>query len=376
MANMKAIVSVTNDLTTDQRVHKVCTFLVQQGYDVLLVGRKKTDSLPLAPRNYATHRMRFLVEKGAFFYAFFNLRLFFFLLFRKSSLLVANDLDTLLPNFLISKMKGCRLVYDSHEFFTEVPELIHRPKIRAVWLRIEQFIFPKLKTIITVNESIAKQYHERYGKQLVVVRNVSPLWNPELPITTKEQLGIPSDSQLLIMQGAGLNRDRGIEEAIHAMSHLEETVLLLVGNGDSIPAMKELVEAQQLQEKVLFFDKRPYSEMMCFTFHADLGLSFDQPTNPNYCFSLPNKIFDYLHAGTPILCSDVIEVATLVRKYDIGCVVTDFSPESLAKQIGDLLSNTERMNELKDNCKFAAIQENWEKETSILEKIYLNNEQQ
>ncbi len=141
----RAIVSVTNDLYTDNRVNKICLFLQQQGYDVLLVGRQKKDSIELPKRSYATKRFKLAKEKGAGFYALFNLRLFFFLLTKRASLLVSNDLDTLLANYAASKFKpNARLVYDSHEYFTEVPELIHRPRVQKVWEAIESWIFPKL----------------------------------------------------------------------------------------------------------------------------------------------------------------------------------------------------------------------------------------
>lgn len=369
MSRPKAIVSVINDLSTDQRVHKVCTFLTDQGYDVLLVGRKKHDSVALNERPYATKRMVLFFEKGALFYAFFNLRLFFFLLFRKSQLLLSNDLDTLLPNKLISGLKNIPLVYDSHEYFTEVPELLSRPKVRRIWERIEQYTFPKLKTVYTVNQSIADKYQQKYRIPVQVVRNVSPLWKPTT-VPGKHELGIPENTRLLIMQGAGLNIDRGIEEAIAMMHHLNDTVLMLVGDGDIIPAMKQRVEAEQLTDKVLFFGKRPYAELMFFTFHADLGLSLDQPTNPNYEFSLPNKVFDYMHAGTPIVCSNVVEVANLVKQHDLGLVLTDYTPQHMASLIGNLLSDNERMLQLKRNCEKAALVENWEKETEILQRIY------
>ncbi|HLP55161.1 MAG TPA: glycosyltransferase [Fluviicola sp.] len=371
MSKPKVIVSVINDLSTDQRVHKVCTFLIDQGYDVLLVGRKKRDSLPLTERAYATRRMKLYFEKGALFYAFFNLRLFFFLLFRKSQLLLSNDLDTLLPNKLVSGLKNIPLVYDSHEYFTEVPELLDRPKVRRVWERIEQYCFPKLKTVYTVNRSIADKYEQKYHVPVNVVRNVSPLWRPEV-VPPKSELGIPENKRLLIMQGAGLNIHRGIEEAIAMMHHLNDAVLMLVGDGDIIPAMKQRVEAEKLTDIVLFFGKRPYAELMFFTFHADLGLSLDQPTNPNYEFSLPNKVFDYMHAGTPVVCSNVVEVARLVKQHDLGLVLDDYTPQHMADEIGNLLSDTERMQQLKANCEKAALVENWEKETEILQQIYTN----
>jgi hypothetical protein len=137
MNKPKIIVSVTNDLVTDNRVDKVCRFLLNEGFEVLLVGRKLKTSLAMPQRPYATKRMKLLCTKGALFYAEYNLRLFFLLLFRKATHLLANDLDTLLANYLVSKMRRRALIYDSHELFTEVPELIHRPKIQRIWESIE-----------------------------------------------------------------------------------------------------------------------------------------------------------------------------------------------------------------------------------------------
>ncbi len=369
MKKPRVIVSVINDLNTDQRVHKVCSFIESQGYDVLLVGRTLRSSQKMEYRSYRTKRFRMFFEKGALFYAWFNFRLFWFLLFHSSQILVANDLDTLLPNYLVSKLKRKKLVYDSHEYFTEVPELVSRPKVRAVWERIERFIFPKLQFVSTVNQSIADKYREKYGVTLKVVRNVSPLWNPP-HVRSKQELGIPEGKHILIMQGAGLNVDRGVEEAIRMMPFLENTVLIIVGNGDIIPEMKKLVERENWQDRVLFFGKRPYAELLQFTQQADLGLSFDQPTNPNYLFSLPNKIFDYIHTSTPIICSDLVEVAKLVKGYNVGEVVTDFNPQHLARQIQMILNNAELRELWKNNCKIAANKENWDVEVRQLNEFY------
>lgn len=368
----RAIVSVTNDLYTDNRVNKVCLFLIKQGYEVLLVGRQKKDSLQLPERSYKTKRLKLLFEKGALFYAAFNIRLFLFLLFKRCDLLVSNDLDTLVANYTASKFKpGTRLVYDSHEYFTEVPELINRPRIKKIWEGIEGWIFPKLKTVYTVNKSIAKLYREKYKKELFVVRNVSPKWNGSATLR-KTELGIAEKQFVVILQGAGINIDRGAEEAVEAMRSLPNVVLLIVGDGDVVPELKKYVETNQLMERVKFIGKKPYSEMMQYTALADVGLTLDKPSNLNYRFSLPNKVFDYLHATTPVICTDLPEVAGLIRKYDAGIVLSELTTDKLITAIQFLQNNPEKLSRLKQNCILAAIHECWEEEVKVLELIYPN----
>lgn len=370
MPQKKVIVSVSNDLYTDNRVNKVCLFLKEQGYDVLLVGRKRKNSLTLAGRSYQMRRLNLLFDKGPLFYAALNIRLFFFLLFKKADILVSNDLDTLAANYYASKFKkGTKLVYDTHEYFTEVPELINRPKIRNFWLAIERRIFPNLTNIITVNESIASKYQERYGKKLAVVRNVGPKWKPSNYATRKE-LGLPLDKFIVIIQGSGINVDRGAEEAVEAIQKVDGAVLIFVGDGDVIPQIKADVQTRGLQEKILFFGKRPYTELMQFTHAADVGLSIDKPLSDNYLYSLPNKLFDYIHASTPIICTDLPEVRRIIDRHHIGIVLPHLSVESLAEAIKTLKENSNLYNQLKKNCLPASEIENWESECKVLERFY------
>ena len=187
----RVIVSVTTDLIIDQRVHKVCLFLKKHGLDVVLVGRKRKNSLPLGERSYKTKRMFLLFDRGPLFYAEYNIRLFFFLLFKRIDILVSNDLDTLLANYLISKMKGAKLVYDSHEYYTELPELQERKFVRSIWKYIEASILPKITHCYTVSQSVAEAYHKEYGIRMGVVRNV-----PMLVFSTQSSVGNSQSAKL------------------------------------------------------------------------------------------------------------------------------------------------------------------------------------
>ncbi len=369
---MRVIVSVINDLTTDQRVHKVCTTLHSMGYKVTLIGRLQRKSLKLDPRRYYTHRMSLWFETGPLFYATFQFRLFCFLLFHKTDLLVANDLDTLLPNYLISLLKRIPLVYDTHELFCEVPELQANPGKKKIWKRVERWIFPKLKRVFTVNDSIAKIYAEEYKVPIKVVRNMprAAFSAFELPPATRVEYDLPLDKKIVLLQGAGINIDRGAEEAVLAMKYLEDVLLLIIGDGDVIPLLKEMSGKPGLTGKIRFIPKLPFAELKRCTQLADLGLTLDKDTNINYRYSLPNKLFDYILAGVPVIASNLVEVRNIVDQYQIGCIIPDHDPKTLARVISTSLENTGQLKIWKENTKLAAGNCCWENEEKVLIGVY------
>lgn len=359
--------SVINDLSTDQRVHKHCTMLIELDYEVLLIGRALKSSVPLEDRAYKTHRMKLPFEKGPLFYATYNIGLFFHLLFRKTDLLFSNDLDTLIPNYLISRLKGKSLVYDSHEYFTEVPELVNRPFVQRFWKRLESWILPKLKHTVTVNASIASLYKKDFGIEMNVVRNIPKCGQSVIAKKSREELKLPIDKKLIILQGSGINIDRGAEEAVLAMKNVD-AILLILGSGDVVDILKKMVANHDLESKVIFKARMPYQEMMAHTLVADLGLTLDKDTNINYRFSLPNKLFDYIHAGIPVLASDLVEVKRVVEEFDIGDIVDEVSPGAISTKMNEML-NSSKTETWKRNCQSAKTQLNWENESKVLKDV-------
>ena len=366
----KIILSVTNDLTSEQRVHKVCLFLERIGFDVTMVGRLRRKSLPLDKRSYKTKRLFLFFETGPLFYAEYNLRLFFYLLFHKADILVANDLDTLLANYYASKVKGSTLVHDSHEYYTGVPELEGRPFVKKIWRSIERNIFPKLKYIYTVNDSIAKLYKDDYGVDVKVVRNFPVLVNRKNQTAkTKKELDLPEDKKIILYQGS-VNVDRGLLEAIEAMQYVNDAILLIVGDGDILEQVKSRTEKLDLNEKVTFRKKIPFEELWNYTSHADIGISLDKDTNINYKYSLPNKIFDFVHAGVPVLASDLIEIRKIFSKYNIGELIESHDPKHIAEKIKFMLSDPEKRKGWIENSVIASRDLCWQNEEKVLEGIY------
>lgn len=365
----KVIVSVTSDLVTDQRVDKVCRTLCSLGFDLTLVGRRKTDSANMDSRPYRTHRMRLLWEKGPLFYAEYNLRLFFYLLGNEAQLLVSNDLDTLLPNYLVHRIRRMPLVYDSHEYYTETPELVSRPRVQRIWKAIERSIFPRLRDVITVNESIAALYEKEYGIKLNVVRNI-PLLTETAVTETRASLSLPAGKNIILMQGAGINIQRGAEEAVEAMQYLDDCVLLIAGGGDVLHLLREKTMKLGLKDKVIFVPKQPYARLSEYTANADIGLAIDKDTNLNYRFSLPNKLFDYMHCGLPVLASRLPEISRIIEQYNVGAFIENHDPQHIADQISKMVNDPEQMALWKANALQASHELNWQHEEKVLIQIY------
>lgn len=372
MAGKPRIISaVISDLVTDQRVHRTAVSLHEAGYPVILVGRALRTSLPMDPRPYAVRRFRLWWEKGPLFYAAYNVRLFFFLLTKRADILLANDLDTLPACWLAARIKGARLVYDSHELFCEVPELVRRPTVRAIWKRIERLLLPTVRNAFTVNDSIAAIYRKQYGIDFKVVRNVP--WKTAgstAPPLTRAELGWPEDQRILIFQGTGINIDRGGEEALRAMRYLEGFRLVFVGGGDVYDKLQKEAHSGDWSDRVEFLPRQRPERLRAITRLADAGLSLDKDTNLNYRFSLPNKLFDYLQAGIPVIATDLPEVRRIVSQYSVGVLVNDLDPHSLADTIRKAFADQRNIDRWKENAQLASHELNWDRERARLLEIF------
>ena len=369
MTKTTIIVSVTTDLVTDQRIYKVCNSLHTNGYNILLVGRKKSDSMPMDVRPYKTHRFNLWFEKGPLFYAQYNMYLFFYLLFHKADILLANDLDTLLPNYLAAKIKGVPIAYDNHEYFTGVPELIARPRIQKIWKSIENWIFPKLSYIYTDNFAKRSLFVDEFKKPVEVVMNVPVL--QESVFDPQYKLEGVENKFILIYQGTGINVARGTEELTMAMEYLDERFLLLfVGSGDVIDVLKAIVKEKSLGNRVRFIPKVPHHILKQYTMQAHLGVTVDKPISENYIYSFPNKVFDYVNAGVPVLASHLQEVERIMNLYGLGTFVESYEPKHIAERIQWVYDHPEAYAEWKNNLVHAAKEINWQEQQKVLLAIY------
>ncbi len=351
--------TVTTDLTYDQRMIRICTSLAQAGYDVTLVGRKMSLSLPLSTEIFNQQRINCIFEKGKLFYVEFNIRLFFFLIFQKIDCIVAIDLDTILPCYYISIIKKIKRVYDAHELFCEMKEIVTRPAIYKIWKKIEKFAVPKFSRGYTVNEPIAKEFKKMYEVNYGVIRNIALL----RPINAK-----PTGEKFILYQGA-VNEGRSFETLIPAMRTVESK-LIICGSGNFLTQTQQLVKENKVEDKVIFKGKLLPVELRSIAQQAYIGVTlFDDKGLSNY-FSLANRFFDYLHAGIPQLCVNFPVYKLINDEQPIAVLVDDLSAKNLSQQLNNLLHNEVLYKELQQNCIKAREILNWQEEEKILITFY------
>ena len=320
MSSQHIIMAVTNDLVTDQRVDRSCRALTEAGYRVTLVGRKLRLSSALAPRPYRTARMRLLFRRSALFYGEYNLRLFLRLFFSRADAFYANDTDTLLACCSAARLRRKKLIFDAHELFPEVPELVGRPQVRKVWCWVEKHCLPHVDAAFTVCQSVAEEYASRYGVEMTVVRNL-PDWSKDnLRDSNSDENAadaITLPPRTILYQGA-VNVGRGVQELIDAMEFLPECHFVVAGNGDLLDSLRQYAQEKPWHERVTFLGRVVPQRLRALTIQASLGVCLLEDLGLNYRYALPNRIADFAQAGVPMLATDFCEIRRVLETYHIG----------------------------------------------------------
>lgn len=357
----RAVILAISDIEADQRVQKMAGSIAQLGYAVEIVGYMR----PLSRKNYTSPhtivRFRFWILKGPLFYLFFNLRAFCYLLFHKADVVMACDTDTLLAVRLAKLIKGFWLVFDAHELFIDLPELVNRRFARTSWRIVERSCIPGVDCAITVSDGVAQKYQERYGKSFAVVRNV-PLCSA---ITKDHEIA----SNVIIYQGA-VNVGRGLELLCHAISFLPEVELWIVGTGSMDNTIAAIAKPLIDTGRIKLLGRILPEDLRAVTAKASVGVSLEEDMGLSYRYCLPNKLFDYVAAGIPVLVSDLPEMRKLVEHYQIGAVLRERTPEFLATVISEMLSNAEQKKQWQQNLLVAATDLCWEKEQEKLFRVW------
>lgn len=360
-------------------MQRICSSLANNGYDVLLVGRVMQNSVALQSRSFKQKRLKCLFNKGALFYAEYNIRLFFFLLWQNMDAVCAIDLDTILPCYFVSLTRGKKRIYDAHELFTEMKEVVTRPSVQKQWMRIEKFAVPKFQSGYTVSTSIAEEFKKRYNVLYHVIRNV-PLMrnmNPEMMEPSYSDKIIiagnysfpPQDNEKFILYQGAINQARGLENLIEAMKQVDCN-LYMFGDGNLLDKITTLIEQNNLQYKIFLMKKLEPETLFEVTKLAYIGINLVEPVGLNQVYSLANKFFDYIQAGVPQVTMNFPEYKNVNEDYEVAVLIDTVDPDVIADAINGLLADKEKYDLMKGNCFDAAIFYNWQQEELRLLSFY------
>ncbi len=321
MTKKSITIFTVNDVYFDQRMIKIATALSEDGYKVTWVARAK--SLNQGPhQNYPfeVKRWQFLFNKGPLFYLEYALRQLLYLLTSpKSDLLYCCDADTIGGVWLYSFLHKVQLIYDAHEYFSETPELECQPLKKRVWRWIERKGVALSQKRITVAHHLSEELSNLYGKPFDVVRN--------LPVLLDKT---PFNKENIILYQGVLNKGRGLECAIQAMSNLSDYQLYICGDGD---IKDELLSLAKDLPNVSFLGLKTPHELNKITEKATFGLNLLDLSSKNYYFSLANKFFDYAAHGVVSINSPGVEYLDYQAQYQHCLVLDNLVVEELASII-------------------------------------------
>ncbi|MCS4304575.1 MULTISPECIES: glycosyltransferase [Chryseobacterium] len=325
----KILTSAFSNLYTDQRIEKVCQTLYQNGYKIELIGNDWNGAEEML-RPYPFSRIHLASKSLKTAYFEFNWKLYHELRKKadQNTILHANDIDALYPNYLIAKKLNIPLVFDSHEIFSEMPA-VQGKMSQKLWRYIEKTVIPELSWMITASGSYGKWFEKKYGIHPVVVQNA--------PKSIDFTIDIPENNPKILLYQGAINPFRGIDKVILAMHHIDNVLLKIAGDGPRKKEYEDLVIREKLQNKVQFLGKLKPEDLRKVTVTADCGMSIEENGGDSYLYSLPNKVLDCIQACVPLILSNLPELQNIKNQFDVGEIIQDHQPENIAVAVKKVL---------------------------------------
>ena len=289
----------------------------------------------------------------------------------KADVFHAHDLDALWPCARAATRLNKPLIYDSHELWTEQSSLVNRPLIQSIWNLLERQLVPQAHRIITVSQAIAESLSDKYQVKtpITVLRNL-PMYQPyENSFLLHNELDISTDVPIVLYQG-GFLADNGLVEQIRAAKNFGDAVFVLMGGGPCEQELKSIVNNEGLRNKVYFIDRVPFSKLHSYTCSANLGLCLIKGTGKSFYNSLPNKLFEYMMAGLPIIASNFPEMKNVIQKTGVGTTINPSDIHAISLEVQSILKNRRELDRLHESAVLASKIYNWEKESEVLIRLY------
>lgn len=361
----------------DSGMHKKAVSLNRHGYRVKVFVLQSR--IPKQKKRFESYevfrirlRLRKLLPRHLFFFFFkyleFLWKAFWMIGKRRLDVIQCNDLETLPVGLLLKRIRKVSLVYVSEELNTEIVGL--NPISKGIWKAVEAFCIRAADAVFTINESISLWLSEKYRiPRPEILHNVPYRHKVPERKNLRKMFGIPPDTKLLLYQGS-MHPSRGVLTILRILPRIQNAALIIIGDEYQY---RELLSRHRttVPENVHVIPFVPYQELPAYTAGADLGLYLLENSCLNYYYSLPNKLFEYLSAGLPVVASDFPEHRRLVAGYHCGVLVDEKSDEDVIGKINRLIQDGRAYREMSRNAR-RITQEifNWEEEEKKLIAVY------
>jgi glycosyltransferase involved in cell wall biosynthesis len=368
-----------NNFTHDSRIEKEARTLVAAGYRVTVVAEARGDLLLAEARDgYAVRRVERPRTRirGLRMLAYLR-RLEEALTESQPQILHAHDTDALQPVARAAKRLRAPFVYDAHELWlgqeNRGRSVLYFALYRAYYGWIERRYLRRAEAHLAANEQIARDLERRYRlPQVRTLHNYPELDVPLARLEIRRLPGggsIPAEAPIVLHLGA-VFAGRGIEELIEAMCLVPAAHLVLLGFGDH-DLVERAARALGVRERVHFIPAVAPSEVVSYAASASLGVAPIQPTSSNNSYSLPNKLFEYMAAGLPVLAAQLPQMREVVEGSGAGRTVDSRNPAAMGAAIRELLADPERLREMGARAR-GAVEErhNWASSAATLRAVY------
>ena len=284
----------------------------------------------------------------------------------------ASDLYVLPAQGKRAQLTSGKLVYDARERYPYVASTTNRPWVSWFWEMVERSHIRHVDAVFTVSKSIASHLAASYGISYpAVLYNAPPLQDVPRSDLLRRQLDLPAETAIVLHQGK-IQNGRGCQLLMHAMQFVERAVLVFLGDGPLRKALATEAKRLQLSDKVFFLDPVPPMNLLETTASADIGVSLLEDTCLNHRYALPNKLFEYLMAGVPVLASDLPEMENVVAPHDVGCVVKPSNAREIAGVLQSMVDRPEARATWSQNTRSVFETFSWEKASETFRGIYRN----
>lgn len=359
----KVLITFLGNIDYDTRCNNLYNTLSSEGFDVEFIG------FDWLTENFTSVKGKKTVYKlskrplSIFFYFKFYSLLKLQLIIKKFDIIFAEDLYCLPVCAIVGKLKKAKIIYDCRELFGFLAGLKNKKLVQKFWSSIEKLFIRKADLVITTGEMDSEFIRNHYKiKNDLVVRNLPIHKKTDSPFDYHTALNIEKSKKVLLYQGVVLH-GRGLNMIFNFLQSTDDFVLAVAGGGEMLSYYRELAEKLHINNKVFFIGKIPQDKLINYTAGAWLGLALIENISLSYYYALPNKLFEYIMAGIPVISTDLPQMKKIIDDYQVGLTVRENDIEQLKQVLNKLKSDVSYYNQLKENCKRASQTLNWEKET-------------